>query len=195
MIDTAKLREAAQSCGVSLEQETAEKLDLYARLLVEWNEKMNLTAITAPDEIVMKHFVDSLTAGLLLPPAGGRAADAGGCGYRCGVSRRAACPLAAGHPADPAGQLKQTAGFPGYRVPGAGVAGCAGACPRGRGRPAKGSAGAFHCGYGPRGGRIADPVRILPAAGQAGRLLHCDEGTLRPGGGGGIGKRPVTLGR
>ena len=70
MIDTAKLREAAQSCGVSLEQETAEKLDLYARLLVEWNEKMNLTAITAPDEIVMKHFVDSLTAGLLLPPAG-----------------------------------------------------------------------------------------------------------------------------
>ncbi len=70
MIDTAKLREAAQSCGISLEQETAEKLDLYAQLLVEWNEKMNLTAITAPDEIVMKHFVDSLTAGLLLPPAG-----------------------------------------------------------------------------------------------------------------------------
>ena len=70
MIDTARLREAAQSCGISLKQETAEKLDIYARLLVEWNGKMNLTAITAPDEIVTKHFVDSLTAGTLLPAAG-----------------------------------------------------------------------------------------------------------------------------
>ena len=61
MIDTLRLREEAQSCGISLEQETAEKLDIYARLLVEWNEKMNLTAITAPGEIVTKHFVDSLT--------------------------------------------------------------------------------------------------------------------------------------
>lgn len=34
--------------------------DTYARLLVEWNEKMNLTGITEPDEIVIKHFVDSL---------------------------------------------------------------------------------------------------------------------------------------
>ena len=70
MIDTLRLREEAQSCGISLEQETAEKLDIYARLLVEWNEKMNLTAITAPGEIVTKHFVDSLTAGVLLPAAG-----------------------------------------------------------------------------------------------------------------------------
>ena len=38
MIDTLRLREEAQSCGISLEQETAEKLDIYARLLVEWNE-------------------------------------------------------------------------------------------------------------------------------------------------------------
>lgn len=70
MIDTLRLREEAQSCGISLEQETAEKLDIYARLLVEWNEKMNLTAITAPGEIVTKHFVDSLTAGALLPASG-----------------------------------------------------------------------------------------------------------------------------
>lgn len=38
----------------------AEKLDRYAQLLVEWNQKMNLTAITEPREIVYKHFVDSL---------------------------------------------------------------------------------------------------------------------------------------
>lgn len=37
-----------------------EQFDIYAKLLVEWNEKMNLTGITEPDEIVIKHFVDSL---------------------------------------------------------------------------------------------------------------------------------------
>ena len=29
--------------------------------LIEWNEKINLTAITEPEEIILKHFVDSLT--------------------------------------------------------------------------------------------------------------------------------------
>jgi 16S rRNA (guanine527-N7)-methyltransferase len=38
-----------------------EKFNLYMKLLLEWNEKINLTAITDPDEIVKKHFEDSLT--------------------------------------------------------------------------------------------------------------------------------------
>lgn len=33
----------------------------YMNLLLEWNEKINLTAITNPEEIVLKHFIDSLT--------------------------------------------------------------------------------------------------------------------------------------
>lgn len=33
----------------------------YMNLLIEWNEKMNLTAITEPKEIVIKHFIDSMT--------------------------------------------------------------------------------------------------------------------------------------
>ena len=33
----------------------------YMNLLVEWNEKINLTAITNPDEIIIKHFIDSVT--------------------------------------------------------------------------------------------------------------------------------------
>lgn len=36
------------------------QLDTYATELVQWNEKMNLTAITEPDEIAIKHFVDCL---------------------------------------------------------------------------------------------------------------------------------------
>ncbi len=38
-----------------------EKFDLYTKLLLEWNEKINLTAITEPSEIATKHYRDSLT--------------------------------------------------------------------------------------------------------------------------------------
>lgn len=47
--------------GIDITQEQMEKLDRYAEVLMEWNEKMNLTAIKKPEEIVTKHFVDSLT--------------------------------------------------------------------------------------------------------------------------------------
>lgn len=40
--------------------ELCDKFDTYAKLLVEWNEKINLTAITDADEIAIKHFADSL---------------------------------------------------------------------------------------------------------------------------------------
>ena len=35
--------------------------EIYAKMLVEWNEKMNLTAITKEDEIAVKHFIDSIS--------------------------------------------------------------------------------------------------------------------------------------
>jgi len=38
-----------------------EKLFDYMNLLIEWNEKINLTAITEPKEIILKHFIDSIT--------------------------------------------------------------------------------------------------------------------------------------
>ncbi len=40
--------------------EKAEKLRLYGEILLEWNEKMNLTAITEPEEVVFKHFLDCI---------------------------------------------------------------------------------------------------------------------------------------
>jgi len=67
MIDRVLLKESAAALGVAVDEAAAERLDVYARLLVEWNEKMNLTAITDPEGIVLKHFVDSLTALPLLP--------------------------------------------------------------------------------------------------------------------------------
>lgn len=38
-----------------------EKFNIYMKILLEWNEKINLTAIKEPDEIIKKHFYDSLT--------------------------------------------------------------------------------------------------------------------------------------
>jgi len=60
MIDKGKLREEAAKYGVELSGGMCDRLDLYARMLAEWNEKYNLTAITGPEEIRIKHFIDSL---------------------------------------------------------------------------------------------------------------------------------------
>ncbi len=43
-----------------LSKQQEEMLDKYADLLVEWNQKFNLTAITQRDEIYLKHFLDCL---------------------------------------------------------------------------------------------------------------------------------------
>ncbi|MCI8386792.1 MAG: 16S rRNA (guanine(527)-N(7))-methyltransferase RsmG [Acutalibacter sp.] len=55
------LKEMAKQFGVKLIPEQTGQFQQYMELLVEWNEKLNLTAITEPSEIVEKHFVDSLT--------------------------------------------------------------------------------------------------------------------------------------
>lgn len=57
----SKLIEQAKQIGVKIRPDQAEKFQTYLELLLEWNEKINLTAITDPEEIVEKHFVDSLT--------------------------------------------------------------------------------------------------------------------------------------
>lgn len=46
--------------GLELNKEVYDKLDIYANLLVEWNEKINLTAITDAEGITVKHFLDSI---------------------------------------------------------------------------------------------------------------------------------------
>ncbi len=47
--------------NIELKKEQTEKFYKYMNLLLEWNEKINLTAITEPEEVILKHFVDSLT--------------------------------------------------------------------------------------------------------------------------------------
>ncbi len=47
--------------GLELSKDTQQAFSLYADALLEWNDKVNLTAITDPEAIEMRHFLDSLT--------------------------------------------------------------------------------------------------------------------------------------
>lgn len=60
MINRDFFREQLNENGIILDETAIERFDSYAKLLVDYNEKVNLTAITEPDDIVVKHFVDSL---------------------------------------------------------------------------------------------------------------------------------------
>ena len=51
----------AKALGVKVTPQQAEQFQTYLELLLSWNEKINLTAITGPHEVVEKHFLDSLT--------------------------------------------------------------------------------------------------------------------------------------
>ena len=55
------LTDAAKALQIKLTEEQLDRFDIYFRLLVEWNEKINLTAITDPQGVAVKHFADSLS--------------------------------------------------------------------------------------------------------------------------------------
>lgn len=54
------LSDLAIEAGFSLDNTQLTQFDNYKNLLVEWNKKMNLTAITEEQEVATKHFIDSL---------------------------------------------------------------------------------------------------------------------------------------
>lgn len=56
-----KIISQSKMLDIELTDEQIEKLYKYMKLLLEWNEKINLTAITDEDEIIQKHFIDSFT--------------------------------------------------------------------------------------------------------------------------------------
>ena len=61
MINKLLLKNEAEKIGISLDDKMLDRFDTYADFLIETNKVQNLTRITEPDEIVIKHFVDSLT--------------------------------------------------------------------------------------------------------------------------------------
>lgn len=85
------LEKGSKELGIPLSEHKIEQLEKYADLLVQWNEKINLTAITSSEEIAVKHFLDSLTP-ILTNNVRGDVIDVGtGAGFP-GLVLKIACP-------------------------------------------------------------------------------------------------------
>ena len=81
MIDKNRLEAKCAALGIALTGPMLDVLDQYAEILVEYNQKVNLTAITDPEGIEDKHFADSLLLANL-PETAGKLVDVGtGAGF------------------------------------------------------------------------------------------------------------------
>lgn len=76
------LNEGLEQLGLTAPEEAVERLEIYARLLVEQNKVMNLTAITEPEAVARLHFLDSAAVLGYLRGAG----HISGCGDALSVS-------------------------------------------------------------------------------------------------------------
>src|SRR3990172_6825391 len=72
-----KLVAGAKRLGLCLSPLQITQFETYYRELVEANKKVNLTAITDYEGVQVKHFLDSLTVALVLPPAPASLLDVG----------------------------------------------------------------------------------------------------------------------
>ena len=59
-----KLNSGAKKLGLELEPNQLEQFDIYYQELLDWNKRVNLTAITGYEEVQIRHFLDSLTVTL-----------------------------------------------------------------------------------------------------------------------------------
>ena len=57
----SKFIEELKKIGIEISEKQIEQLEKYYNLLIEWNEKINLTGITKKEEVYLKHFYDSAT--------------------------------------------------------------------------------------------------------------------------------------
>ena len=77
------LEKNSEIVGIEISEDLIEKLEVYAKELKEWNEKINLTAITDPEGVTIKHFLDSITIFSYVDiPEGAKVIDVGtGAGF------------------------------------------------------------------------------------------------------------------
>ncbi len=55
------LKETALEMGIAIDQGALSRFSRYYHMLLDWNKRMNLTAITEEDEVAKKHFLDSIS--------------------------------------------------------------------------------------------------------------------------------------
>src|SRR5690625_7615724 len=53
---------ALKDNGIELNEKQLNQFDIYFKMLVDWNKKINLTALTNKEDVYLKHFYDSITA-------------------------------------------------------------------------------------------------------------------------------------
>ena len=81
MIDKQRLEAKCSTWNITLTGTQLDQLDAFAQILVDYNQKVNLTAITDPEGIEDKHFLDSLLFASQ-PEVAGRMVDVGaGAGF------------------------------------------------------------------------------------------------------------------
>ena len=81
MIDKSRLEQKCSTWNITLTGTQLDQLDAFAQILVEYNQKVNLTAITDPEGIEDKHFLDSLLFASQ-PEVAGKMVDVGaGAGF------------------------------------------------------------------------------------------------------------------
>ena len=82
VLSIAKIQSIFQSCDLTLSEEASEHFRAYLELLLRWNQRISLTALESPEEIVRIHFVESVLATKTGIELGGRLADVGtGAGF------------------------------------------------------------------------------------------------------------------
>jgi 16S rRNA (guanine527-N7)-methyltransferase len=86
------IRNALSEFGVTVSDDQVFKIQQYMKVLLTWNEKLNLTAIRDPLDILYRHFCESMYAGVSVPLEKGRLADVGsGAGFP-GLPLKISCP-------------------------------------------------------------------------------------------------------
>jgi 16S rRNA (guanine527-N7)-methyltransferase len=68
--DQQLLKDGAAELGLALDEAELLAFSRFAEELAKWNRKINLTAITAEEDVAVKHFLDSLTVAAHVPLAG-----------------------------------------------------------------------------------------------------------------------------
>lgn len=84
-LNAEKIRRALEEFQLSVSDEQVLQIQQYMRILLLWNDKINLTAIRDPLEILYRHFCESMYAAVAVPLEHGRLADVGSGGGFPGI--------------------------------------------------------------------------------------------------------------
>ena len=61
------LVDGASQMDIQISEDISEAFSVYAEELLKWNRKINLTSITQPEELAVKHFLDSIILSVYIP--------------------------------------------------------------------------------------------------------------------------------